>query len=52
MSKTPETAEQGAFNFTKQVWKEPLGEVENVHIKNLNFRIIHRVKSISTCIQD
>lgn len=28
------TAEQGAFNFTEQVWKEPLSEVENAHIQN------------------
>jgi hypothetical protein len=34
MPKTPETAEQGAFNFTEQVWKEPLSEVENAHIQN------------------
>ncbi len=34
MPKTPETAEQGAFNFTEQVWKEPLSKVENDHIGN------------------
>lgn len=34
MSKTPEMAKQGTFNFTEQVWEEPLSEVENAYIQN------------------
>jgi hypothetical protein len=34
MPKTPKTAEQGVFDFTEQVWKEALEEVEEDHISN------------------
>jgi hypothetical protein len=34
MPKTSEKAEQGAYNFTEQIWKEPLSKVEEDSIEN------------------
>ena len=62
MPKTPRTAEQGAFNFTEQVWKEPLSKVEEDCISNpklsyhtsgqVNLHLYSRLKCFGEPIYD